>query len=99
MENKQRTISIDQDVKVVKLRVKTGTMINDNTILLIYKEMNNGSEGTEQKKLKSTKIGVVKRVSVKEGDIVKSGLVIEMNFFLVKNFINSPHVLSSFEGL
>lgn len=80
MEDKQRTISVDQDVKVMKVRVKTGTMINDNTILLFYKEMNNESEGDQLKKLKSTKIGVVKRVSVKEGDIVKAGLVIEMKF-------------------
>lgn len=73
MEPKQRTISVDKDLKVLKLKVKAGTMIYDGSILLIYEEVNNEGEGNLPKKLKSSEIGVVKRVSIKEGDIAKSG--------------------------
>lgn len=75
MDAKQRTISVEEKIKVVKLKVKVGTMIYDGRVLLIYVPLadGDGSTGQEQKKLKSPEVGVVRRILIKEGDVVSPG--------------------------
>lgn len=45
-----RTISVDKVVKVLKLKVKAGTMIYDGSIILIYEEINDENESSRRKK-------------------------------------------------
>lgn len=71
----QRTISIDEKIKVLKLKVKVGTMIYDGRVLLIYVPLSDDGKILEQdpKKLKSPEVGVVRRILIKEGDVVAPG--------------------------
>ncbi len=77
MDNANRTISIKEEIKIHKLKVKVGTMIYDGAIILIYesiKDPDNGP-GSKQKKLKSSEVGIVRKILVKEGDIIPAGFV------------------------
>lgn len=73
MDSSGRNISVDEEIKVLKLKVKPGTMLYDGRILLIYEPVKPKDDEPKQKKLKSTEVGVVKKILVKEGDIVTPG--------------------------
>lgn len=70
----ERTVSVFQPqtkpIKVVKLKVKIGTVVSIGYPLLIY-----SSEGgkKEERKLKSTQAGTVHLILVKEGQVVQPG--------------------------
>ena len=76
----RRVITVDEKIKVVKLRVKVGTMIYDGRILLVYEpnyDVDGGVDGKQSQKkiLKSAEAGIVSKILVKEGEIVSPGLV------------------------
>lgn len=73
MEGNSRSISVDEEIKVSKLKVKAGTMLYDGRIILIYESLQQKDDEPKQKKLKSTEVGIVKKILVKEGDIVAPG--------------------------
>ncbi|XP_065204800.1 RNA polymerase II subunit A C-terminal domain phosphatase [Planococcus citri] len=76
MEGNSRSISVNEEIKVSKLKVKAGTMLYDGRIILIYESMHQKDDEPKQKKLKSTEVGIVKKILVKEGDIVAAGSII-----------------------
>lgn len=75
MEDNNRSITVDEEIKVLKLKVKNGTMLYDGRLILIYEPIHQKDNEPKQKKLKSNTVGVVKNILVKEGDIVTPGLV------------------------
>lgn len=74
MDIKERTIVVNEEIKILKMKVKVGTMIYDGSILLIYESINDQSSECKQKKLRSSKVGVVKKIMVGQGDVILAGL-------------------------
>lgn len=75
MENNSRTITVDEKMKVLKLKVKVGTMLYNGRIVFIYESLYEGCNEPTQKKLKSTEVGLVRKILIKEGDIILPGYV------------------------
>ncbi|XKL59541.1 hypothetical protein PGB90_000557 [Kerria lacca] len=73
MDIKERTIVVNEEIKILKMKVKVGTMIYDGSILLIYESINDQSSECKQKKLRSSKVGVVKKIMVGQGDVILAG--------------------------
>lgn len=61
-------IFAENDMIIKKWKIHDGFLVNLSQVILLYEE--NGSTG--QKKLKASKVGVVKRLC-SEGDVVSKG--------------------------
>lgn len=58
--------------KIVKWKVEEGTIVYEGRVLLLYNVKSNAG-GVELKKLKSTDVGTVRKLLVKEGESVDGG--------------------------
>ncbi|XP_069672382.1 RNA polymerase II subunit A C-terminal domain phosphatase isoform X1 [Periplaneta americana] len=64
-----------KSAKILKWKVKEGTIVSIGRVILLYDiNPNNGKE--EQKKLKATQVGTVRKLLAKEGEIVHPGDVL-----------------------
>ncbi|XP_066995998.1 RNA polymerase II subunit A C-terminal domain phosphatase-like [Anabrus simplex] len=61
--------------KISTWKVKEGASVSVGCVLLLY-DINTGNGQQEQKKLKSTQIGIVRKLLAKEGDTIQPGMAI-----------------------
>ncbi|KAL5285834.1 CTDP1 family protein [Megaselia abdita] len=73
IENKNK-IFAENDMKIKKWRVREGFPVNASQVILLYEE--NGTGSSELKRLKASKIGVVKKRLCKDGEFVERGTAI-----------------------
>ena len=66
-----------KSAKIVKWKVKEGTIVSVGRVILLY-DINHNNGREEQKKLKATQMGTVRKLVAKEGEIVHPGYVAEM---------------------
>lgn len=73
MSERTQIVSPDQDIKILKWVVHTGSQISNGSILCLYQ-----LEGREIKvqRLKNTNCGLVKKLLWKEGDSVAKKLAV-----------------------
>lgn len=61
-----------KSAKIIKWKVEEGTIVYEGRVILLYDVIL--SEGSsEQKKLKATEVGTVRKLLVKEGEVVVPG--------------------------
>lgn len=65
------TAGVEKSIKILKWKVKEGFTISIGQIILLYDFVNIAK--SEQKRLKAIKAGKIKRLVVREGDIVDPG--------------------------
>lgn len=65
------TAGVEKSIKIVKWKVKEGFTISVGQIILLYDFVHIAK--SEHKKLKAIKAGKIKRLVVREGDIVDPG--------------------------
>lgn len=58
--------------KIIKWKVDEGTIVYDGRVMLLYNVITKSGDG-EHKKLKATEVGTVRKLLVKEGDVVDPG--------------------------
>lgn len=58
--------------EIVKWKVKEGTRVCDGRVLLLY-GVKSSDGSVEQKKLKATNVGTVRKLLAKEGELVDGG--------------------------
>lgn len=58
--------------KIVKWKVDVGTIVYEGRVLLLYNVKSNAGE-SELRKLKATDVGTVRKLLVKEGELVEGG--------------------------
>ena len=63
-----------KSAKILKWKVKEGTIVSVGRVILLYDVNVNSGEG-EQKKLKANQVGTVRKLVAKEGAIVHPGYV------------------------
>ncbi|XP_026470896.1 RNA polymerase II subunit A C-terminal domain phosphatase-like isoform X2 [Ctenocephalides felis] len=68
------TAGVEKSIKILKWKVKEGFTISIGQIILLYDFVNIAK--SEQKRLKAIKAGKIKRLVVREGDIVDPGSAI-----------------------
>ena len=63
--------------RLIKWKVKEGAMISIGRVLLIY-ELDSAQGKKEQRKLKSTHVGIIKKLIPKEQDVIQPGYVFDL---------------------
>lgn len=58
--------------KIIKWKVDEGTIVYDGRVILLYNVITKNGDG-EHKKLKANEVGSVRKLLVKEGDVVDPG--------------------------
>lgn len=72
----KNTIFAENDMIIKKWKVRDGFLVSLSQVVLLYKD----SDGdTTLKKLKASKVGIVKRLC-SEGDVVSKGYVSSLQF-------------------
>lgn len=73
MDNKNVSIYSQQmkPIKIIKWKVQLGITVAVGRVLLLYDFVD--SQISQNKKLKSTTAGVIRKILAKEGDVVKKG--------------------------